>query len=187
MEGFFIMIHARTPHIRTRAATPRRGLTLIEVLIVIAILLAIGGLVVVNLIPRKEQADIDLQKHQLQLIDSGLKQFKLDLSRYPSEEEGLAALNDKSAITDEEEANRWRGPYLENAVPKDKWGSVLIYHYPGEANPAGYDLISIGPDKQEGTEDDISNSGSQGTAAGSADTGDSTPQGDTGTTGGTGG
>ena len=59
----------------SRNTRNHRGLTLIEVLIVIAILLAIGGLVVVNLIPRKEQADIDVQKLQFQQIDAALKNF----------------------------------------------------------------------------------------------------------------
>lgn len=150
----------------------RRGLTLIEVLIVIAILLAIGGLVVVNLIPRKEQADIDLQKVQFQNLDAALKNFKLDMKRYPNEEEGLAALNSRDAITTEDEAANWRGPYLEGTVTKDNWGSELVYRSPGEVNESGYDLISFGPDKQEGTEDDITNATSQGAGGSSADSGD---------------
>jgi general secretion pathway protein G len=173
-----------------RFATDRRGLTLIEVLIVIAILLAIGGIVVVNLIPRKEQADIDTQKLQLQQIDAALKNFKLDMKRWPSEEEGLAALNSKDSITNEDELASWRGPYLESAVVKDTWGSELVYHYPGEINTAGYDLVSFGPDKQEGTEDDITNATSQGNAGSGADSGDGfapPPAGDGAGSGGSGG
>ena len=153
-----------------RLKPKRRGLTLIEVLIVIAILLAIGGLVVVNLIPRKEQADIDLQKVQLQNIDSAMMQFKLDMKRFPTEEEGLAALWDKSLISDETEAANWRGKYME-PILKDTWGSELVYHSPGEINVESYDLISFGPDKQEGTEDDITNASSQGTGGANADSG----------------
>ncbi len=162
--------NARSDRSPSRIAA-RRGLTLIEVLIVIAILLAIGGLVVVNLIPRKEQADIDLQRVQLQNLDSALKQFKLDMKRFPSDEEGLAALTSRDAITTEDEAANWRGPYLENAVTKDNWGTELIYRYPGELNPDGYDLVSFGPDKQEGTEDDITNATSQGDGGFGADSG----------------
>lgn len=161
-----------TPKISAHAAIARRGLTLIEVLIVIAILLAIGGLVVVNLIPRKEQADIDLQKVQFQNLDAALKNFKLDMKRYPSDEEGLAALNSKEAIANEDEAVNWRGPYLEGTITKDNWGSELVYHFPGEVNESGYDLISFGPDKQEGTEDDITNASSQGASGLNADSGD---------------
>ena len=70
-----------------RPAT-RRGLTLIEVLIVIAILLAIGGLVVVNLLPAKDQADMDLTRVQIDTFEQAMKRFKLDMKRWPTEEEG---------------------------------------------------------------------------------------------------
>jgi general secretion pathway protein G len=182
-EGSLVKHRARR-HGR-RLDSKRRGLTLIEVLIVIAILLAIGGIVVVNLIPRKEQADIDTQKLQLQQIDAALKNFKLDMKRYPAEEEGLAALNSKDVITDEDDLAKWRGPYLESAVVKDAWGSELVYHFPGEVNADGYDLVCFGPDKQEGTEDDITNATSQGTDGSNADSGDGfAPPPETGGTGG---
>lgn len=135
-----------------------RAFTLIEVLIVIAILLAIGGLVVVNLMPRREQADIDLQKADLKGIESALQHFKLDMKRWPSEEEGLAALSNKEAIADEAEAANWRGPYLEILAQKDRWGQDLIYRFPGSIRgEAYYDLVSAGPDRQENTSDDITN------------------------------
>jgi general secretion pathway protein G len=136
----------------------RSAFTLIEVMIVIAILLAIGGLVVVNVIPRGKQADIDLQKADLKGIESALQHFKLDMKRWPSEEEGLAALSNKEAITDEQEAANWRGPYLEISPSKDRWGQELIYRFPGEIRgEAYYDLVSAGPDRQQGTGDDITN------------------------------
>ena len=140
--------------------TYRHAFTLIEVMIVIAILLAIGGLVVVNVIPRGEQADIDLQKADLKGIESALQHFKLDMKRWPTEEEGLAALTSKEAITDEEDAAHWRGPYLEIPSQKDRWGQELVYRFPGEIRgEAYYDLVSAGPDRQPGTDDDINNHG----------------------------
>lgn len=143
---------------RNRRTYVRPGFTLIEVLIVIAILLAIGGLVVVNLLPAKDKADIDLQRVQFDQIGGAMDQFKLDMKRYPSEEEGLAALWSKGAITNEDDAANWRGPYLKEAVSKDKWNHDLIYHYPGTLRGEQYyDLISVGPDGQEGTADDITN------------------------------
>lgn len=136
----------------------RRAFTLIELLIVIAILLAIGGLVVVNLIPRGEQAKADLQRVQFDLIGSAMDQFRLDMDRWPAEEEGLAALWDPESLEDEDDTQRWRGPYLKDRVLEDKWGNELIYHYPGELRGESYyDIISIGPDGEEDTEDDITN------------------------------
>lgn len=136
----------------------RRAFTLIELLIVIAILLAMGGLVVVNLISRGEQAKANLQLVQFDLIDGALKQFRLDLNRWPTDEEGLAVLWNREQLEDEEDYERWQGPYLENAIVDDSWGNELIYRYPGEIRGESfYDLISIGPDKEEDTDDDITN------------------------------
>lgn len=136
----------------------RRGFTLIELVIVILILLSLGALVVVNLIPTKEKADAQLQLVQFDQIDAAMKLFKLHMHRYPNEEEGLAALTRKDAIQNEEEAAKWLGPYLEASVMKDKWSHDIIYHFPGQLRGEQYyDLISIGPDGQEGTGDDITN------------------------------
>jgi len=79
----------------SRAAThlprmARRAFSLIELLIVIAILLAIGGLVVVNLLPAKSQADIDLTRVQIDQFGSAMKRFQLDMKRIPLQDEGLA-------------------------------------------------------------------------------------------------
>ena len=139
----------------------RPGMTLIEILIVIAILLAIGGLVVVNLIPAREQANRDLQLNQFDNISGAMDRFRLDLNRYPSEEEGIAALWNREVLeTDRDQAN-WRGPYLQNPIREDYWGNEIIYRYPSEIRDEDegdyYDLVSPGPDGEEGTEDDITN------------------------------
>ncbi len=143
-------------HPSNRAA--HRGLTLIEVMIVIAILLAIGGLVVVNLLPAKDRADADLTTSQIDQFDAALKMFKLNMGRYPTEDEGLRALWSEEAIEDEEEVTNWDGPYLENPKPQDHWGTEWLYRYPGEIRGESfYDIISLGPDKEEDTDDDITN------------------------------
>jgi general secretion pathway protein G len=144
---------------RPIAVKPARGgFTLIELLIVIAILLAIGGLVVVNLIPRGEQAKSDLQRVQLDQVTSAFQQFRLDLDRWPSEEEGIEVLWDRDTIDDDHDSERWRGPYLDQPVREDRWGNELVYHFPGEIRGESYyDLISVGPDGEEGTNDDITN------------------------------
>lgn len=152
----------------------RTGFTLIELLIVIAILLAIGGLVVVNLIPRGEQAKADLQRVQLNQICKAFDNFRLDMDRWPSEDEGLEALWSKASIQDENEQTRWRGPYLTEAVTQDRWGHDLVYRFPGELRgETYYDLISLGPDGEEKTADDITNvpASAQGELASDSDFG----------------
>ena len=144
----------------TVARRRRRAFTLIELLIVIAILLAIGGLVVVNLIPRGEQAKVDLQRVQFDQLDNAMKQFRLDMNRYPTEDEGLEVLWRPDNLEDEADQQRWRGPYLEMKTPQlqDIWGGEITYRNPSEELGEGfYDIVSFGPDGEEGSADDITN------------------------------
>jgi type II secretion system protein G len=114
--------------------------------------------VVVNLLPAKDQADIDLMRTQIDQFDNALSMFKLHMGRYPTDDEGLPALWNKDVLEDEEEAVNWKGPYLENPSPRDRWGSEWVYRAEGEIRgEAFYDIVSLGPDKEEGTDDDITN------------------------------
>lgn len=136
----------------------RSGFTLLELLIVIAIVLAIGGIVAVTYINVRDQSDIDLQRVQFDQIDAAMKRFRVDMRRYPTEEEGLAALWDQNVIEDEAELSNWRGPYLDQPITEDTWGSELEYLNPSvEMGEGYYDLNSPGPDREPGTEDDITN------------------------------
>ena len=141
-----------------------RGFTLIELLIVIAILLALIGIVAGTYLAVSDQSDVDLQRFQIEMIDKEMERFKLDMKRYPTEEEGLAALWDKSVLETEEDEAKWKG-YLEEPVTTDKWGSELVYYAPSTlSDGAPYDIISPGPDREEGTEDDITNHQGSGSA-----------------------
>ena len=91
--------------------------------------------------------------------------FKNDVKRLPTQEEGIAVLWDKSGL-EEEVAARWSGPYLDSAIPKDMWGHEWIYLCPAEGTTLGFDIVSVGPDGQEGTADDISLAKGKGNAEG---------------------
>lgn len=138
---------------------PRRsqslGFTLIEVLIVLAIVLALGGVVAYNLLPRREQAIDQTQAVQIDMFKASLKQFYLDFGRYPSEDEGIAVLWDKTRLDNEDDEPKWVGPYLEEPITTDHWGNEWNYRFPGEANEEMYELWSNGKDGEEDTEDDI--------------------------------
>ncbi|RLS96821.1 MAG: type II secretion system protein GspG [Planctomycetota bacterium] len=135
-----------------------RGFTILELLIVIGILLAIGSLVLVNLLGASEKADVGLTRVQLKIFESELEKFRVDMKRWPAEEEGLAVLWSKDAISTDEDKEKYGGPYLREPAPKDTWGNEWIFHAPSTiVEGANFDIISIGPDKQEGTEDDLSN------------------------------
>lgn len=145
--------------IRLRRGT-RRALTLIELLIVITILLALGALIAVNFIGIGDQATVDLQGADLDRIDGALKIYKTNMGDYPSEEEGLVVLWDKSALEDEEQGSRWAGPYLEGPLT-DRWGNEIVYQRPSQLldtdDESVYDLVSFGPDGEQDTDDDITN------------------------------
>lgn len=138
---------------RTRTPVAPRGFTLLEVMIVIVIILAIAGLVTVNLMGSRDEATKGTVNIQLKSMKDALKQFNLAFNRYPTEEEGLAVLWSKEAMT-EEDAAKWRS-FLDEPIPNDPWDSPWGYRTESESGRA-FDLWSNGPDKQEGTEDDIS-------------------------------
>ena len=142
----------RTTSIRRRS---RRAFTILELLIVIGILLALGGIVLYNLSGQSDKAYEGTQTVQMQAIKKALMMFKNDVKRFPTKEEGIVVLWDKSAL-DEDAAKLWSGPYLESAVPKDMWGHEWVYVFPAEDVAVGFDIVSVGPDGQEGTDDDIS-------------------------------
>ena len=141
---------------RVRNRSHRRAFTILELLIVIGILLAIGGIVLINLIGAQDRADVGVTKVQMQGLENGLQQFRVDMKRWPSEDEGISVLWSSNNLADEGDADTWGGPYTEKPVPTDQWGSEWVYRNPSEIDGLQYDLISIGPDREEGTDDDIS-------------------------------
>ncbi len=149
-------------HARRRAAA---GFTLIEVLIVLVIVLAIGAIVAVNLMPRRDKALEDTERVQLRMIESALEQFYLDMGRYPTEDEGIAVLWDKTKLEDETEQSKHMGNYFAQGKKnlKDRWGHEYGYR-PVDSETSGtgeatdgrkYELWSNGKDGEEGTADDI--------------------------------
>jgi len=133
------------------------GFTMLEVLLVIAILVILVSLILPDLIGRRETALVGAAKIQLKTIEDALEFFKTDIGRYPTTDEGLEALRDKSQLQDDELAKKWLKPYLKKGELKDPWGNEYNYVCPGQKNEDGFDLWSNGPDGQEGTDDDIKN------------------------------
>jgi general secretion pathway protein G len=134
----------------------RAAFTLIEVMIVIAIILALSGLVGVALLARSREAKKDTAKIDLNTLKGAMELFHLDYDRWPKEEEGIAVLWDKSKLDPEADALKWKG-YLKDPMPKDRWGNDWGYKAVSERtqDETKYDLWSNGPDVQEGTDDDI--------------------------------
>ncbi len=138
-----------TPRARRDIPNAEQGLTLIEMIVVLAIIAIIAGLVVVNVINRPDQARGTTTQVDMRNIAAALKIYRLDNGDYPSTAQGLAALVTKPS-GDPAPRNWNNGGYLES-VPRDPWGNAYLYHSPGE-NGAGFDLVSNGKDGKPGGE-----------------------------------
>lgn len=137
---------------RTRIRSARRGFTLVELLLVLVILGMLAALVMPKFTGRTEQARVTAAQTQIATFGTALDAFEVDTGSYPRGSDGLQQL-----LVAPREGTGWRGPYLKNDIPMDPWGNAYVYECPGKNNPSGYDLMSMGPDGQAGTEDDIVN------------------------------
>jgi general secretion pathway protein G len=135
----------------------RRAFTLLEILVVLAIIGLLAGLAINNADKIFGGAQEAVAKTYVRdALKTSLVRYRIDLGDYPTTAEGLAAMIAAPA----NKADRWKGPYVDtpgNKVPVDPWGEVYQYRFPGTRNKGGYDLYSKGPDRADGTEDDIGN------------------------------
>jgi general secretion pathway protein G len=130
-------------HSPITAKPARHGFTLIELLVVVAILGLLVAYVGPKFFSHIGKSEVQSAKTQISALEKALDQFRLDTGRYPTTEEGLAALNlQPPGLT------RWQGPYLKKQVPKDPWGSDYQYQSPGQHNE--FDLFSFGKDSKPG-------------------------------------
>jgi general secretion pathway protein G len=132
----------------------RAGFTLMEVLLVLAILGVIIGLVLPNLIGSQKKALMQAAQVQIKGIEDAAGMYAIDHGgTYPTSIEAL--------VNNPGGDENWKGPYLKEtqAVPADPWGSPVIYQYPGSQHGTADrpDISSYGPDKQQNTADDITN------------------------------
>jgi general secretion pathway protein G len=129
---------------RQKRARGEGGFTLIEILVVIAIIALIMSLVGPRVLNYLGESKVKAAKIQIQSFGSALDLFNLDTGRYPSTAEGLTALVQSPGTIPS-----WNGPYLKGGVlPNDPWGKSYVYRSPGEHGP--YDIMSYGSDGQEG-------------------------------------
>ncbi len=126
------------------AAGRSRGMTLIEILVVLVLIGIVLGIVGGNFIGRGEKAKADAARIEIGQIGQALDLFKLEVGRYPTTQEGLQAL-----ITAPTGVANWNGPYWKKStVPRDPWNNEYKYASPGQHGP--YDIVSYGADGKEG-------------------------------------
>lgn len=120
-----------------------RGFTLLELLVVMVIIGLLAGFVAPRYFAQVGKSQVKVAKAQIDALDKALDQFRLDVGRYPTSEEGLQAL-----VTAPSNEPAWSGPYLKKGVPADPWGRPYLYAQPG--SHGDFDLLSYGKDGRAG-------------------------------------
>lgn len=153
------MLWSETSVMRVRSGA-RLGFTLIEMLVVIAIIAVLAAVVAPAVFRNVGDAKTNAAKSQIEIFALALDAYRLDNDHYPTTDQGLAALR-TLPVTGEQTPN-WRGPYLRRVVPSDPWGRAYIYTAPGRENPSSYDLVTLGRDGKvggEGEDEDLTSWG----------------------------
>jgi general secretion pathway protein G len=143
---------------KTAAKKRQHGITLVELLVVLAILALISAIVVVNVLPERDRAAVRKAKIDIGVIETALDQYRLDMLNYPTTEQGLAVLSTLPAGVRNSENYR-PGGYVRSSALVDPWGAPYQYRFPGERGGA-FDLYSLGADGEpggEGLDADIGN------------------------------
>lgn len=134
---------------RRPSSQRERGFSLLELLAVLVILGILAGVFAPKFLGQAESAKRKAAKLEIDQIGQSLDLYKLEIGKYPTSQEGLAAL-----VTAPSGTTNWNGPYLKKTtVPKDPWGNEYKYVSPGDQNRP-YDILSFGGDGKEGGEGD---------------------------------
>lgn len=136
--------------IRRRPQRSRRGFTLMEVLLVMAILVILGSLVTVSFVRIQRNANIDGAKNQIKLFTDAVQIYQLNVGTAPTTQQGLEAL--RNAPGDLKNPAKWAGPYLKQEIPMDPWGNPYSYE---QLSAEDFRVWSAGPDGNSGSDDDV--------------------------------
>ena len=121
------------------------GFTLLELLVVVVIIGLLASYVGPKYFAQIGKSEVKTAQAQIDSLEKALDQYRLDLGRYPTTEEGLAAV-----VKAPSASVKWQGPYLKKAVPPDPWSNPYQYRSPGQHGE--FDLFSFGKDGQPGGE-----------------------------------
>ena len=131
---------------RKRNRRSERGLTLIEMMVVVTIIAMFSALVLPRFLKQADTGRVTAARTQINGFMTALGAYKLDTSFYPTTEMGLAALRIQPS-----NVNGWAGPYMPQDIPLDPWKHPYAYRYPGEHGDEP-DIVCFGADGQPGGE-----------------------------------
>jgi general secretion pathway protein G len=134
----------KTEYRRRNSRARERGVTLIEMLVVVTIIALFAALVAPRMMGKADAARRVQAHAQVNSFMTALGAYKLDTGIYPATDQGLQALRLKP-----EGVEQWSGPYLPQDIPMDPWGHPYLYKYPGEHGDEP-DVVSLGGDGQPG-------------------------------------
>lgn len=143
------------PTIMHPASPPARGFTLLELLVVIVIIGLLAAYVGPKYFSQLGKSEVTIAKAQIEAFEKSLDTYRLDVGRYPTTEEGMAALMTAPPTA----GVKWNGPYLKKSVPQDPWGQPYQYRSPGAKGE--YEIVSLGRDGQPGGTGDNADISSQ--------------------------
>jgi len=127
----------------------KRGFTLLEMLVVLVIIGLVASLVGPRLFSKVDSSKVQTAGVQIKLLRGAIETMRLDTGEYPTPDVGLSLLITPPA--DAVSLGRWKGPYLDEAVPQDPWGHPYQYVVPG-AGGRPFGIFSLGADGRPGGE-----------------------------------